>query len=623
MRKRTRGVLFLALLAGSGAMVGACASGEPTSDRANVAGDSTTASDPGVASSSSADVLDVRSGSRMSLALRGGLGPIVSGQTITKATVSLSDLELVDENGGSVALSSAPFTGDLIALQDQLGPIFSQQSVREGRYSAIRFRLRGAGIEARDGQGATTVYASRGFDTSQFSQVSSVQTLQLSGLDGNGFVTCALPPGGLVVNGDASLALQFAFAQSLTVQSGGAWVLAPRCWIVDQNALSSLDVDFQFASSATSYEQYLQSGFQVMLLDSNMYPVCEVPLVVFQSATFRAHFLYIASFQGPFVAALVPPSGFELQSAVAFSVDVQQGAVCSASIGVTSFNVVSGRSFDIRTDDRCRVEQRDRGGRVLAQTSEPIGAVEDVAPTMHHREPVVPGEQPPPPAETPQLPGNPPPRMGHGHGAPMGMPSGTSTGEGMMPPPMPSSTEHGHGMMPPSPSSTSTGHGMMPPAPSSTGPGMPPPAPSSASTGHGTTPPAPSTTSTGPGMAPPAPSSTSTGHGTAPPSPPSTSSGPGTTPPAPPSTSTGPTPPPSSPPPATTGRGGPPTTGGTGAPPSTPSTPPASGGPTSPSTGGRGDGVPSFGGGHGSSGGSAPPSDGGHGGGRGPDTRTH
>ncbi|HEX8794232.1 MAG TPA: hypothetical protein VF765_24985 [Polyangiaceae bacterium] len=629
MRKRTRGVLFLALISSSGAVIGACASGGSTDDRANVAGDSTSAADPGAQSSSSADVLDVKSGSRMSLALRGGMGPIVSGQTITKATVSLSDLELVDESGQSVALSSAPFTGDLVALQDQLGSIFAQQSVQAGRYTAMRFRLGGAAIEAQDGQGAASVYATQGFDTSQFSQVSSVQTLQLSGLDANGFVTCALPPGGLVVSGDASLALQFAFAQSLTVQSGGAWVLAPHCWLVDQSAFSSLDVDFEFASSVTSYQQYLQSGFQVILLDSNLYPVCEVPLVVFQSATFRAHFVYISWFQGPFVAALLPPAGFQLQSAVALSVDVQQSAVFSASISVTSFSLVSGRSFSIGTDRDSRIEHRDRHGNLLGQTTEPIGAVEDVAPTTHHREPVTHGEQQPTPAETPQLPGNPPPKRGHEHGAPPGMPAPTSTGGEMMPPPTPTSTEHGHGMMPPAPTSTSTGPGTTPPAPTST------------ATEHGKMPPAPTSTSTGPGTTPPTPTPPSTGPRTPPPAPPSTSPGPATPPSStPPPAGTGAgapsrpgrtgTPPPATPAPATTGAPTPPPSGGRG---------PTGGGPTSrpagppPSSGGRhgsigsslstGGPYPSFTGGREPAAGSAPPATKGSGRGRGIDTRTH
>ncbi len=460
--RRTRGMLGIALLASSVGVVVACGSRDSSGSGANGGGDSTTASDSALPSTSSADVIDVSSGSHISLALRGGLGPILSGQTITKAVVSMSDLELVDASGASAVLSSAPFTGDLVELQDQLGQIFSQQSIQAGRYTALRFRLRSAAIEAQDAQGAATVYASQGADTSQFSKVGSVQTLQLAGLDPNGFVTCALPTGGIAVSGASSLALQFALAQSLVVQSDGTWVLTPRCWLVDQSTFSSLDVDYEMSSSASSYEQYWSSGFQVMLLDSNLYPICEVPIAVYQSATFRAHFVYLQSFEGPFVAVLVPPTGYALQSTVAFSVDVQQGTLCSASISVTSFEVVSGQSFAIGTGNECRVVQRDPRGNVLAQSNEAIGAVEDVAPTTHHRQPVSSGEEAPPPAEVPQLPGNPPPKMGHRHGGQMGMPSPTGTEQGVMPP---------------APTSSSTEPGMMPPTPTSSGPTSAPGAP--------------------------------------------------------------------------------------------------------------------------------------------------
>lgn len=554
MWRTRRGMLVLCLLAGSGAVV-ACGSRD--------------SGEKPIAEQASADVIDVSSGASMSLALQGGLGPILSDQTITKATMSLGDIELVDANGGSVVLSSEGFTGDLVALQDQLGQIFSDRSVQAGRYTAMRFRLKSAWIEAQDAQGANTVYATQGVDSSQFSDVGSVQALQLAGLDSDGFVTCALPSGGITVGASSSLAVQFAFAQSLQVQSGGAWVLTPRCWLVDQSTFSSLDVDFQMSSQVvSSYRQYWESGFQVMLLDSNLYPVCEVPLAVYQSTIFRAHFVYLSSFLGPFVAALVPPVGFQLQSAVAVQVDVTQSAFFSAFISVTSFSVESGHSFAIGTDRSSRIERRDRRGHLLGQTNQAIGAVEDVAPTRHNRQPVAPGQEPPPPAETPHLPGNPPPRMGHRRGEPGMMPAPTPTGTEMMPPTMPTPTSTEHGKMPPVP--TSTEHGKMPPVPTSTEHGNMPPAPTSMPTEHG--------------MMPPAPPSTSRGRGRMPPAPPPTA--PNTAPPAPKGPS-GTVPPPVG------GNSNPQPTGGPSGPPSPPTptpTPAMTGAPPSPPSGGRGAG---------------------------------
>lgn len=381
---RTGGMLFLALLAGSGFFAAGCEASDSTSR------------------SSSADVVDVSSGSKVSLALRGGMGPIISGQTLMKATVTMTDLELVDGSGGSIALSSKGFQADLLRLQNELGQLFSQQSVKAGRYTAMRFRLKSAWVETQGVSGAFTVYATPGADKSQFAKGASVQTLDLGGLDSNGFAQCAPAPGGIAVSGASSLAVQFALAQSLAPSSSstGDWVLTPACWLVDQSTYSSLDVDFEPSSGASSEDQDLSNGFEVMLLDSNMWPVSEVPLAATQSATYSAHFADLAAFQGPFVAALIPPVDYSLQSGVAFSVDLKRSASCSASISNTSLQVVSGLLLDVSTDDHCSVVQRDRHGHVLAKTSQPIGAVEDVAPNKQ--------------AATPQLPGNPAPNTGDG-----------------------------------------------------------------------------------------------------------------------------------------------------------------------------------------------------------------
>jgi hypothetical protein len=401
-------VLVLAVLAGSGVVVAGCEARDSIGRGAGGAVHETTASQ-----SSSADVLDVSSGSNVSLALRGGVGPIISGLTLTKATVMMTNLELVDDSGGSIALSSNGFQADLLALQNQLGQLFSQQSVKAGSYTALRFGLKSAWVETQDVNGALTVHASPGVDKSQFSQGTSVKTLDFGGLDSGGFATCALAPGGIVVSGASSLALQFAFAQSLATPSSGDWVLTPVCWLVDQSTLSSLDVDFEPASGSSSDDQDLPNGFQVMLLGSNMWPISQVPIAAPQSATYSVHFADLAAFQGPFVAALLPPGGYTLQSGVAFAVDLQQSASSTASISVTSLQVVSGRLLDVETDGHCKVVQRDPNGHLLVQTSQPIGAVEDVAPTTHHQQPAFAGEQLPAPAGIPQLPGNPPPKTGH------------------------------------------------------------------------------------------------------------------------------------------------------------------------------------------------------------------
>ncbi|HEX8794781.1 MAG TPA: DUF4382 domain-containing protein [Polyangiaceae bacterium] len=377
--KRTGGMFVLALLAGSGVVAAGCEKSDATSR------------------SSSADVIDVSSGSEISLAVRGGIGPIISGQTLMKATVTMTDLELVADSG-STALSGNSFTVQLLMLQNELGQLFSQQSVKAGHYTAMRFRLKSASVETQDVNGALTVYASPKADRSQFAKGARVKTLDLGGLDSDGLAKCALAPGGIVVSGASSLAVQFALAQSLAAPSRGDWVLTPACWLVDQSTYASLDVEFEPADGASSADQDLSHDFQVMLLDSNMWPVSEVPIAASttqSAATYGAHFADLAAFQGPFVAALIPPVDYALQSGVAFSVDLKPSASCSASISNTSLQVVSDRLLDVATDDHCSVVQRDGHGHVLAKTSQPIGPVEDVAPKTQ--------------AAIPQLPGNPAP----------------------------------------------------------------------------------------------------------------------------------------------------------------------------------------------------------------------
>ena len=375
----TGGMLALALLAGSGVAL------------------------------AGSDSIDVSTDSKLALSLRGSVGPIIYGRTLTKATVTMSNLELVDDSGGSVALSGNGFMADLLGLQNQVGQLFPAQPVKAGRYSALRFHLKNAWVVAQDANGALTAYASAGADKRQFSKGTTVQTLDFGGLDSDGFVACAVAPGGVVLGDTSTLALHFALAQSLATSSSSVWVLSPVCWVVDPFAYSSLDVNLAPASGDSADDKDLANGFQVMLLDSNLWPISEVPLASSQSATYSAHFADLQSFQGPFVAALIPPDGYQLKAGVAFSVDLQPSASATASISGTSLQVVSGRLLDVATADHCSVVQHDHSGTVLAKTSQPIGAVKDVAPTTHHPQPVPAGRQPLAPAPTPHLPGNPAP----------------------------------------------------------------------------------------------------------------------------------------------------------------------------------------------------------------------
>ena len=423
MRRTTTvgGVVLLGLGLASGACVA----------RGDDSGQPSRASAP-----DSAGAIEVARDSQVSLRLRGGLGPIVEGQTVTKAMVSLQDVELVGADGTPVPLLSNGVTTDLVGLENSLQSLVDEQTVAAGHYTDLRFRLTSAWIETVDAQSVTRVFASQGVDPSQFGS-ESVSRLDLGGLGPDGLLSVALPQSGIALQGSASLALHFALAESLSLQDGGTWLLSPRVWAVDASQFSSLDVDFAISSESES--QYLTQGFQVMLFDANRYPVCEAPLTVVSSTVLAASFQYVESFQGPFVAVLVPPSGVSLDSDVAVSVDVRQSVHVETSIDVSSVQERGAGRFDVRCGDQARVTERTRQGQVVDQRQQRVGSIDDVTPHMAPSEPLRPGEKPPRAAPTPKIPGLP---GGEGN-VPLTNGGAPSTTPEPMPEPMPG--ERGRG----------------------------------------------------------------------------------------------------------------------------------------------------------------------------------
>ena len=95
------------------------------------------------------------------------LGPIIEGQTVTRAVVTIEDVELVSESGASVVLAQGAMNVDLLAAQNDLDQLVQQQSIDVGRFTQLRFRLDSAFVEAIDAQSVTHVFASEGVDTSR------------------------------------------------------------------------------------------------------------------------------------------------------------------------------------------------------------------------------------------------------------------------------------------------------------------------------------------------------------------------------------------------------------------------------------------------------------------------
>jgi hypothetical protein len=344
------------------------------------------------------------------MSLRGSLGPIIEGQTISKAMVTLQDVELVSDQGAAVSLMSGSVSADLLSLQDTLEELVHQQAIEAGHFTELRFRLTSAWIETTDAENTTHVFASDQVDRSQFASVGSVSTLQLSGIGSDGWVSVALPQSGISVAGTASVAMHFSLAESLSVQSADVWVLQPRVWAVDASIFSSVDVQFEATSE---YTQYFSQGFQVLLFDANLRPLCQAPLVATSSTLFAASFQYIEYYEGPYVAVLVPPSGVFLQSAIAVSIDIRRSVRVETRVSVTTVTQVSGTvragTLDVRTNDRAEITQRTSAGQVVAQTRQPVGPIEQVAPHTRPQEPLRPGEQPATQAPPPRVPGLPPP----------------------------------------------------------------------------------------------------------------------------------------------------------------------------------------------------------------------
>jgi hypothetical protein len=408
--RRTRAFGGSALL-WLGLVVGACSTADGVSDQSASPEPPREQEPTGSTAAADTALIDVGPDSQASLALRGGIGPVIEGQTITKAMVTMEDVELVSASGAPVVLLHDPVTTDLLTVQDNLRPLFGDQAIEAGQFTQLRFRLKSAWIQTADDQGVPHVFASDQADRSQFSSIEEVNRLDLGGFDPDGFVDVALPQDGIQIQGTASLALSFSLAESLTVESDTVWALAPRVWIVDKEIFSSVDVEFD--ASSAGYEEFLSQGFRVMLLDADLRPVCETSVVEQSSTLFVAHFRFIEFFRGPFTAVLVPPIGFSLSSAVAVSIDVQQSVRVQASISVSSVQRISGTAragtLEISTSSQASIVQRSSQGVVVRQGTGAVGSIEQVAPQTPPREPLRPGEQPPTRAPPPHLPGLPAP----------------------------------------------------------------------------------------------------------------------------------------------------------------------------------------------------------------------
>lgn len=345
----------------------------------------------------SAPFIDVAPNSPVTLALRGGMGPIVEGQTVNSAVVTFQSIQLVGVDGNVVPLLDQPMTVDLLALQNSLEDLVSQVPLPPGRFSHLRCQLGGAYIEAAGPDGGVQLYATPGMEMGQFGMPGPAGPLQLAGIQPGGYFDVAIPPDGIAVQGETSLAMQFDLAASLSFESG-LWTLDPRMWVVNESVFASLEVQFQ-AAQAAGFSEFAVQGFDVMLFDAGMSPIAYAPLGLLPGGLPGATFQYLAPFQGPFVAVLVPPPGIQLANVVSVSVDVAASAFVQTSIAINSFSEVSAvggvRTFAIGAASEASVIQYGAAGGIIRQVTRPVGPIEAIAPRVGPRPPLLPGQAPP------------------------------------------------------------------------------------------------------------------------------------------------------------------------------------------------------------------------------------
>lgn len=343
-------------------------------------------------------VIDIRQSAPVSLALRGGIGPILEGQTVDRAAVLLNSIQLISVEGTLISLLDQPTMIDLISVQNSLDQLVSGLQLPPGQFTGMRFGLEGAFIEVMGPEGGAELFATPGMDLGAFGISQAPGPLELMGMQPGGFVDVAIPPQGIAIDAAASLALQFDLAQSLSFQNG-VWAMDPRVWVVDQSIFSSLDVAFD-AAQVPGFQSFATQGFEVMLFDAAMRPISTAPLGFLDGGMPGASFHYLAPFQGPFVAVLLPPPGVQLASAVSVSVSLEASVHAQTSIVIDSFHEVRREGgvaiFDIAAARQASVIQRGAAGAILSRGMSQVGPIAVTMPRTRPQIPLLPGQSPAP-----------------------------------------------------------------------------------------------------------------------------------------------------------------------------------------------------------------------------------
>ena len=361
-------------------------------------------------------VIDVASGSTLAVSLKGSAAVTLAEQTVTRALVVVEQVEIETASGTRIALLDRPFEVDMIQMDNDLVRLVEGVRLQAGRYTRIRCRLSGVFVQTIDARGVVRAYSTGHIQSLSTQQATEVSTLVTDGLDADGFFTIGLPPTGILLAETSSIALRFGLAESLSVRSDGAWVLRPALHALDAQFFSTLDVRFSASTRVSSSFSF--QGFQVQLLDAHLRPVCVEPLAVFDGGVLGADFRFLDTFEGPFVAVLLPPKGLVLSSSVSMAVRIEASVHAEAHISIQSVSTTTQTDgtvlVAVEPQPEATVIEHATTGEVIHEEKTTVGELEEIAASLPRAERPGPleGERPRPTGEParPEERGTPPAR---------------------------------------------------------------------------------------------------------------------------------------------------------------------------------------------------------------------
>lgn len=251
---------------------------------------------------------------------------------VDKAVVTITQVSLQGD-GGSVVLSDATVTTDLLTLANDVETLVDGREIAPGTYSQLRFRISGGYLEV-DGK----IYASSPDYEGLPAGATVDGQLRMPSYDRSG-LKVILPEGGLVVGaGTTTVLVDFDVAESFGHVAGnsGAWVMHPvvKGTVIDAEQPTTLDVSLGLAEGVTLPTGTTLASFSAVLTPKAGGADVVVPLVSTDGGTtFGAKFVFLTA--GDHVVTFQGPAGFVFTTDPAVPYDVTVVAEQQASLAFT------------------------------------------------------------------------------------------------------------------------------------------------------------------------------------------------------------------------------------------------------------------------------------------------